>query len=324
VSRAPSTPLPAADPAAAPFLDRPAGGWLDPSGRSLVRAKGVHRHPLQDLYHSWLAARWGTVFAAFLLLFLTVNTLFGLAYLAVGAGIENARPGSFSDAFFFSVQTLSTIGYGKLVPVSLAANLLVTCEVIAGLLGVAMTTGLLFAKFSRPTARVVWSSSILLAPQDGVPSLLFRVANERGNQVVEATMRLSMVRLEQTAEGESVRRIHDLKLQRAQTGVFVLSWLAIHPIDAQSPLHGSSLASLRAYGAEFVASLAGLDDTFGQTIHSRKAWGIDDLLVGRRFEDIMRVDEQGRRIMDLTRFHLTKQIPAAQAEAAAEAMPDRR
>ena len=296
------------------------GGWIDRSGRSTVTRLGLREHPLHDLYHSWLSAPWGAVLLAVLVLYLGVNLVFAVGYLLVGSGIENARPHDFSDVFFFSVQTLATIGYGKMVPVSFAANVLVTIEALTGLVGVAMITGLMFAKFSRPTARVLWSDKIVVAPQDGVPSLMFRMANQRSSQVVEATMRFALVRAERTVEGELVRRVHDLRLQRAQSGAFVLSWLAVHPLDAQSPLYGLSLAQIQAQGTEFIASLNGLDETFNQNIHSRKGWGANDLVVGRRFADIMRIEPDGSRVMDLARFHDTKEIPAEHWSAAARAL----
>jgi inward rectifier potassium channel len=300
------------------------GRWITSTGQSRVRRLGLRRSVWQDLYHQWLSARWRVVFLAVLVLYLGVNALFAAAYLACGDGIENAQAGSLRDAFFFSVQTLATIGYGKMVPVSLAANLVVTVEALVGLVGAAMITGLMFAKFSRPTARVLWSDKIVVAPQDGVPSLMFRMANERGNQVVEANLRFTMIRAERTVEGESVRRVHDLKLQRSQSGVFVLSWMAIHRITPDSPLHGCSLEELREAGTEFLASLSGLDETFAQTIHSRKAWGMDDLAPGHRFHDLIRQDESGDRVMDYSRFHLLRPTGEAESAAVAQVLPHRR
>ena len=148
------------------------------------------------------------------------------------------------------------------------------------------------------------------------------MANERSSLVVEATLRFFMVRAEKTAEGEQVRRVHDLKLQRAQSGAFVLSWLAVHPLDRESPLYGMSLAQIRAVGTDFIASLSGLDETFSQTVHSRKGWSAKDLKVGVRFADVMRTEESGRRVMDLARFHDTKDLPAEQREAAQRGMPE--
>jgi inward rectifier potassium channel len=297
-------------------------GWIDRRGGTTVTRIGLRSHPMTDLYHSWLSAPWSAVAAAVVALYLGANVLFACGYLLLGEGIENMRGGSFTDAFFFSVQTLATIGYGKLVPVSFAANVLVTVEALTGLVGVAMITGLMFAKVSRPTARVLWSDTLVVAPQDGVPSLMFRMANERSSQVVEATLRFFLVRAETTAEGEQVRRVHDLRLQRAQSGAFVLSWLAVHPIDAQSPLFGLTQAQIRAAGTDFIASLSGLDETFGQTVHSRKGWSAKDLRIGARFADVMRAEESGRRVMDLGRFHQVKEIPQEQREAALRAMPE--
>lgn len=277
--------------------------FLDAGGRSRIRPIGGKQRPLEDLYHSWLVAPWSRVFALVFVLYLSINALFASGYLLLGDALQNARPHSFLDAFFFSVQTLSTIGYGNMVPKTLGANLLVTLEALVGLVGTAITTGLMFAKFSRPTSRVLWSERLIVGMFDGHPSVMFRMANERGNQVVEAQLRFLLLRSEQTVEGITVRRVLDLKLQRAQSGAFVLSWLAVHRITPDSPLYGVGLAALRATGSEFAAALTGLDESFGQTIHSRHTWGLDDLAVGARFEDIMLQLPTGERVMDYGRFH---------------------
>ncbi len=277
-------------------------------GRSTLLQSGLPRRPLSDLYHSWLSAPWSRIFAAVVLLYLSVNAIFALAYLAVG-GIENARAGSFSDAFFFSVQTLATIGYGRMSPVSLGAHLLVTLESFCGLTALALVSGLMFAKFARPTARVLWSDVAVIAMQDGVPSLMFRVANARGNQVVEARLSVGVLRFETTAEGERVRRMHDLLLVRGSSMVFALSWLAIHQIVPGSKLHGETPDSLRAVNAEIYCSLTGLDETFSQTIHSRHSYSVDEILWGRRFVDIMVPLPDGRNGIDYTRFHETRPAP---------------
>ncbi len=286
--------------------------FLDARGRSSLVRTGLRRAPLQDLYHQWLTAPWPKVLALVLVLYLGVNVFFACLYLLVGDGIENARSHSFVDAFFFSVQTLATIGYGKLVPVSLAANLVVTIEALCGLLGVAMITGLMFAKFSRPTARVLWSQVMTVAPHDGVPALMFRLANERQNQIVEASVRLLMLRPEVTQEGMWVRRVYDLPLQRSQSGVFALSWLAIHRINEQSPLRGQSLAKLAAAGVQFVAQMSGIDDTFAQAVNARAAWGIDDVRFGEQFEDILRTGEDGVWRMEYGQFHQTRKASEAE------------
>jgi len=237
------------------------------------------------------------------MLYLTGNCMFALGYLAGGDGIENARHGSFSDAFFFSVQTMATIGYGKFAPRTLFAHILVTLETFVGLLGVAMTTGLTFAKFSRPTARVLFSRVAVVRPWNGIPSLMFRMANQRSNQIVEAHLHVVLARDETTAEGESIRRFHDLELTRRQNAIFALSWTAMHAITERSPLYGASSTSLAAAGAEIVVSLVGTDETFSQTVHARYSYVPDEIVWDARFVDIISQLPDGRRRIDYTRFH---------------------
>ena len=298
--------------------ERPASSlrprWLDPRGVSTVQRVGLKRVLWQDLYHQWLTASWRQVMLLVITLYLGVNTLFASAYMLCGNGIENMRARRFGDAFFFSVQTLATIGYGKMVPISLAANIIVTVEALCGLLGVAMITGLMFAKFSRPTARVLWSKVLVVAPHEGVPSMMFRLANERQNQIVEASVRLLMLRGETTKEGMRVRRVYDLPLQRSQSGVFALSWLAIHKITRESPLYGQTLASLAAAGTQFSAQMSGIDDTFAQNVNARVAWSTDEVRLGEHFEDILVTDEHGAWKMEYGQFHKTR--PASAAEKA--------
>jgi len=186
------------------------------------------------------------------------NTLFALGYLLDPGGIEHARTGSFGDAFFFSIQTMSTIGYGRMVPRSLFANVLVMIEALAGVFGLALMTGLIFAKFSRPSARVLFSRVAVITQWDGVPSLLFRMANARGNQIVEAQVHLVLARNEVTPEGESFRRLYDLELTRRQHALFTLTWTAVHPLIARSPLADATPASLAAADTEIIVSLTGL------------------------------------------------------------------
>src|SRR5262249_23589165 len=161
-------------------------------------------------------------------------------YLLLGHAIANARPGSFSDAFFFSVQTMATIGYGQMAPATFAAHVLVSVEAFVGLVGFAMVTGITFSKFSRPTARILFSNVAVVTQRDGVPCLMFRMANERGTSIVEAQAHVVLTRSETTLEGEKVRRFYDLKLLRQQNILFALSWTALHPITQESPFSGET------------------------------------------------------------------------------------
>jgi len=260
-----------------------------------------------DLYYGLVASSWPRLLTLLAATFLAVNALFALAYFALPGSVENARPASFADAFFFSVQTMATIGYGKLAPATPAANAIVTIEVLVGLLGVATVTGLVFAKFSRPTARVLFSSRAVIAPREKVPSLMFRMANERGNAIVEAQVHVVLVRNETTAEGERMRRFHDLEMSRRQTALFMLSWTAIHPITTASPLHGATPESLDAAEAEIVVSLLGIDEQFSQTVHARHRYRAADIVWNARFADILFRD--GQRELDYARFHEVIPLP---------------
>jgi inward rectifier potassium channel len=271
-------------------------------GQRVVRI-GVRRRPLADVYHFLLTSRWWVLFALMLVVYLVANAGFALLYLWDG-GVENARPGSFSDAYFFSVQTMATIGYGKMTPQSTFANLVVTIEALIGLVGLALATGLVFAKFSQPRARVLFSRFAVVSVRDGRRSLMVRLANERSTGLVEAQLRLVLVREETTIEGERVRRFHTLQLARSSSAVFALSWTAIHPIDdSSSPLFGATPASLEASGSDIVASLVGIEEATAQTVHARYSWSAEDIRFEHRFHDILVQLPDGRPAIDYSRFH---------------------
>ena len=269
-----------------------------------VLAVGLRQAPVADLYHSLITWSWTRLFATMGASYVLVIALFALIYLALGEGaIEHARLESFEDAFFFSFQTMATIGYGHMLPKSTAANLISVVQVMIGLAGTALSTGLVFAKFARPTARVLWSQVAVITRFDGHPALLFRVANERGNQIVEAQLNVSLLLDEVTVEGEHVRRSYDLALRRERSLLFSLTWLAVHPIGPGSPLHGLTEERLRQGVATLIVSLTGLDEHLGQTVHARHAYAAADLRFGHRFVDVIEVLPDGSRLIDYRRFH---------------------
>jgi inward rectifier potassium channel len=280
------------------------------AGREVV-ALGLRAQPLRDVYLWLLTSSWRRFFALVLAAYLGANAVFAVGYLALGDAIEAARPGHFGDAFFFSVQTMATIGYGKMAPRGLGANALVTLEALVGLLGLALVTGVVFAKFSRPTARVRFSAVAAVASFDGVPSLLFRMGNERGNQIAEASVHLVLLREERTAEGETVRRAHELRLRRDRSAFFALTWTVIHPITPDSPLHGETPESFAAKGSDLIVSLTGYDDAFAQTVHVRHAYAPDQVRWGERFVDVLTTLEDGRSAIDYRLFDETR--PAGDA-----------
>lgn len=276
------------------------------SDQPQVHVKGAKQHLLSDLYYRMLRTSWPRLFLVFVALYVVVNALFAVAYLVTG-GIEGARAGSYPDCFFFSVQTMATIGYGAMYPKTPVAHALVTSEALIGLLGVAMATGILFSKFARPESRVLFSDVAVVTRREGVPSLLFRIANERRNHVVEATVTLYLVRNEKTSEGESVRRWHELPLSRNVSPIFALTWTVFHPIDEGSKLFGETAASLAQKQAEIVVTMTGIDATLSSSIHARHSYVAHELRFGEKFVDIFSMVD-GRRAIDLARFHETEPL----------------
>jgi inward rectifier potassium channel len=274
-------------------------------GRPVV-ALGLGRRPLRDLYHFLLTSPWWLLLLMIAGAYVVVNAVFALGYLAMGDVIEHARPGSFEDAFFFSVQTMATVGYGNLWPRTTAANLLATAEMITGGMGLALMTGLLFAKFARPTARVLFSNAAVVRSWEGVPSLMFRMANARSSNIVEVHVGAMLLRTERTAEGDEMRRLHDLRLLRSQSAIFNLTWTAVHPIDQASPLFGWDAAGLAASDAVIVVSLAGYDENLASTIHARHTYTANDVLFGHRLVNVLGLGPTGERTVDYGKFHDTE------------------
>lgn len=273
-----------------------------------VRRVGLHIPWRSDLYHRALTLRWWAFLGLGCAIYLGVNLIFALLYLAQPGAITGAQPGSFSDAFFFSVQTIATIGYGQMSPGTLYANVLVTSETMAGLVFVALSTGIVFARISRPTARVVFARVAAVAPHDGVPTLSFRIGNERRSQILEADVTVTLLRYERTQEGLQFRRFYDLPLARSHTPVFALTFTVMHSITADSPLHGTTAESLLAEDAELLIAVTGLEETMSQTVHARYSYRPEEVLFGRRFADIFSVSPDGGRVIDYIHFHKTRPV----------------
>ena len=272
--------------------------------RGTIRAVGMERAPHKDIYHFILARSWPTFFAVVGATFLAANILFACLYLAQPGSIAHARPGSFEDAFYFSVQTIATIGYGGMFPLTRYAHIVVVIEAMTGMLGIAVITGLTFTRFARPSARVLFANKITITPRDGVPHLMFRMANWRRNRIVEAQLRVVLLVTERTREGEMLRRQIDLPLERDRTALFFLTWTAMHKIDAGSPFHGpAAMEKLAERRTEIYVSLMGFDETIGQTIHARTDYALSDIVAGARFADVLGTDDRGRFQIDYSKFH---------------------
>jgi inward rectifier potassium channel len=263
---------------------------------------GAEKRGLTDLYHQVLTMpAWGLpLFLAGA--YLGANAIFACLYMFVG-GVDGVHPGSFADAFFFSVQTLSTIGYGAMTPRGAAANVIVTVEAFFGLGLVAVSTGLIFARFSRATARVMFSRVAVITDFEGTPTLMFRAANQRGNQILEAEVMMNLLRQVSTQEGHIFRRFQELKVERARTPMFALTWTVMHTIDETSPLYGATPQDLKDWQAEIIIVLSGADDIFAQRIHARHSYLPDEIMWNQRFEDVLWIDERGNRVVDYGRLH---------------------
>jgi inward rectifier potassium channel len=276
------------------------------NGRLTILGMGKWYHHWRDPYHLLLTIPWigfvGIISGAYLLL----NALFAFAYLAGGDCLHGARSGSFTDAFFFSVQTLASIGYGAIYPKTFYANSIVTLEAISSLLLIAVVTGLAFARFSRPVAKLLFSNFILISTHNRQPTLMFRVANKRRNNILEATAQVYVMLDEVTAEGEFMRRIHELKLQRQRTPSLTLSWTILHSIDPDSPLYNLTAADLERLHAQINVLISGVDETVAYSITTRHTYAADEILLDRQFEDIIYRLENGHGYFDYSRFHDVK------------------
>lgn len=257
----------------------------------------------RDLYHRLFTVSWPVFFGLFGAVYFAFNLVFAAIYLTDPGGVANARPYNFGDVFFFSVQTMATVGFGDMHPADLFTNLVVTVEVLLGITTIAIATALIFSRFSRPTARVMFSEIAVVAPYDGVPTLMFRAANRRRNQILEAQVSVSVLRDEITAEGKEMRRFHDLALARARTPIFSLSWTVMHPIVPGSPLYGATPEALAAQDARIIVTMTGIDETFSATIHARHIYPASAIVWRYRFVDILGESEDGVPTLDYRRFN---------------------
>ncbi len=285
---------------------------LMPQGILQLTNAGAWHSYWRDPYHLLLTIPWPGFFLLIVLVYGALNALFALAYLAGGDGIAQAQPGSFWDAFFFSVQTLASIGYGAMYPQTLYTNGVVTVEALVGLLGLAVVTGLVFTRFAQSTARILFSRVAVITPYNGIPALMFRTANQRGNPVIEAQMRVYLLRDEVSLEGQVMRRLHTLRLLRSQTPSFPLTWTAIHPIDADSPLWQQTTESLMQLKAQIIISLSGIDETVSQAVHARHFYQAPDILWNHQLVDVIYETHTGEAYIDFSHFHDVVLIPGFQ------------
>ncbi|MEZ4468328.1 MAG: ion channel [bacterium] len=292
-----------ADQARAAAADGRAVPAPDVSRVGEVIRRGTPSELRRDLYFYLMEGSWFRVVASLGFLYLVANVVFASLYMLEPGCIANAKTDSFADAFFFSVQTMSTIGYGYLSPATPYGNLIVTLQAGLCLIMVALATGLMFAKASRPRASVMFSESIVLTTRFGKPTLMFRVGNARGNEIVDANLLVSVLCDEMTPEGDHMRRLYDLKLERSRQPFFRMTWSVMHVVDAESCLFGQAGGTPTFIA--IIAILTGHDGTYGQTVFARHQYTPDKLRVGHRFVDVISQLPDGRMMIDYERFHDT-------------------
>jgi inward rectifier potassium channel len=300
-------------PRASSSHSRPVGLRRIKIGQREVLTQGIARAVLQDLYHYFMTVSWPKTFGTIAAFFLVFDVLFGCLYDAVPGCIANLNPPGFLGAFFFSVETLATVGYGDMHPQTLYGHVVAMIEIFVGLMMLALITGLMFARFSRPKARFLFARFAVVRPIDGKLTLMFRTANARQNVVQEASAQLRMLRDEVTEEGYRIRRITDLSLVRSRHPVFALGWTIMHIIDELSPLQAETEDSLREAAASFILGVSGTDETTGQVLMAREEYPSTAIRWNEAFLDILEQTEDGTLSIDYSKFHEVQPLPPAHA-----------
>lgn len=263
-------------------------------------------HLATDAYHLLRNTSWLGLVGIFFTAYLALNLAFAFLLWVSSARVANAE--GFLDLFFFSVQSMATIGYGGMMPEDLLAHTVVVLESFVGVVYTAVLTGVFFGKFSTPRARVVFSKTCVVAEEDGAPTLMFRCANERSTALIEASVRVALTRDELLPHGELARRIYDLSLRRDNSPLFALSWTVYHRIDERSPLYGRTREQIESEGTAIIITLTGIDDSLAATVHTRHIYDAKEILWGARFVDILGMGPDGKRYADFRRLHDTRPI----------------
>lgn len=282
------------------FLNKP--HILNIGGRTFV-SQGLSRRIWDDIYHRALIMRWPVFFGLAATAFLLLNTIFAGIYQLGTQPIANQYPRGFAGAFFFSVETLATVGYGDMHPQTVYAHVVATVEIFTGMACIAVMTGLIFSRFSRPRAKIIFANHPVVRVIDGRQTLMIRAANTRQNVIAEASAQLHLLRLEASPEGFRLRKIHDLRLVRDRHPIFVLSWSLMHVIDESSPLYGETPETLESTQSAFLLSLEGIDETTSQSMLARQQWSHKELRWNHRYLDLVRLDDSGVNVIDYSVFH---------------------
>jgi inward rectifier potassium channel len=264
--------------------------------------KGISRFDLRDPYHLAIALTWPQFLAALFVLYIAVNFVFAVLFWLVPGSVANARPGSFGDVFFYSIETLATVGYGDMFPATVYGRVVAGCEIVCGLAFTAILTGLTFVRFSRPRAKIVFAANPVVAIHNGEPTLMVRLANGRANMLMDAAAKLNVLLVERTAEGRLFSRAQELRLERTRIPGFPLSWTLMHVLDEESPLHGYDAARVIAADARLFLTLEAHDTTLATTVYQMRNYAPADWRFGMRYADAVTTAEDGTLAIDLTRI----------------------
>lgn len=277
--------------------------WSLKTPLGYINYVGINVSVWRDLYHKTLRLSWPAFLSLMVLIYIWFNLIFAFAYRWSGAAISNVQPDYFWDYFSFSVQTSATIGYGFFAPVSPAAHVIVLLEAIVSLLYTGLTTGLIFTKFARASARISFCHHPIWTTYEGQPALMLRLANGRANMIMQATIKIILLKTFVTQEGLTLRRQLDLKLVRDNSAIFALPWTVIHMIDQDSPLYQMSCESFQATDAVFVVAVSGTDETFSHPVHAVKTYESKDIRSAKSFVDMVEMTAAKVRRVHYERLH---------------------
>ncbi|MDD2326090.1 MAG: ATP-sensitive inward rectifier potassium channel 10 [Alphaproteobacteria bacterium] len=288
--------------------------FISRDGRANIHKYGFLRRQRFDWYHHLMTIRlpWLVVLCG--LAYFLVNACFATLYMLMPNGFAGHVPHHFFGYFFFSSHVFSTLGFNEFYPTASYTNALTTVESFLGWCSFGLITGLLFSRFSRPSARVIFSHYATVELYDGIPTLTFRIANKRDNLLLQAQLHVTLARSERTLEGEQIRRIYDLHLIRSSTSFFNLTWTVRHPIDEHSPLFGQTPEELKASETEITVLLSGTDDAYGQTVHGHFAYNHAEILLKHRFANMFTRDAHGHPVIDFSKFDSVEVKPTDETE----------
>jgi inward rectifier potassium channel len=276
-------------------------------GRDIIISEGLRLSFWGDISHRCMTASWPAFIAGAALVFIAFNAFFALFYWIGDQPIANVPGGAYIDYLYFSIETLSTAGYGDMHPQTHYGHFIATVELFTGIFSMSLMTGLIFARFSRPNARLLFADNPVISNHEGKPTLMVRLANERHNIIGNATAKLWLLKNVVTAEGGSFRRFYELPLVRSEHPALALSWTLYHVIDAASPLYEQTAEDLDATSVSLAVVVSGYDVVAAQTVHARRSYNHAAILFGRNYVDILGTQDDGRLRLDYGRFHDTKE-----------------